>query len=278
MVALRRGRLDEARALSRRALGLADGQPLMSHLAVLATAQAWGGDPAGAVELFRQAEAAADAREILEPGLREWRPELVEALVLAGEPGEAARLLEDWEDAARRLDRKGLIAAATRCRGLIAAAMGDLGVAETLLATAAETGDPAGKLNAARAQLSLGIVRRRARKKREAREALTSARSTFEAIGAVSWEQVAVAELGRIGGGVRVEGLTASEARVAALVAEGRTNREIASALFLGERTVASHLTHIYAKLGIRSRTELTRQLIMNTDLATDVPGTFPTF
>jgi len=45
------------------------------------------------------------------------------------------------------------------------------------------------------------------------------------------------------------------------LVAEGRTNREVAAALFLGERTVASHLTHIYAKLGIRSRTELARVL-----------------
>jgi len=55
--------------------------------------------------------------------------------------------------------------------------------------------------------------------------------------------------------------LTPAERRVAALVAEGRTNREVAAALFLGERTVASHLTHIYAKLGIRSRTELARML-----------------
>jgi len=44
------------------------------------------------------------------------------------------------------------------------------------------------------------------------------------------------------------------------LAVEGQTNREIAAALFLGERTVASHLTHIYAKLSIRSRTELARQ------------------
>ena len=43
--------------------------------------------------------------------------------------------------------------------------------------------------------------------------------------------------------------------------AEGRTNREVAAALFLGERTVASHLTHIYAKLGVRSRTELARKV-----------------
>ena len=70
-----------------------------------------------------------------------------------------------------------------------------------------------------------------------------------------------IAELGSIGGRKREEGLTAAERRVAALVAEGRTNQEVAAALFLGERTVASHLTHIYAKLGVRSRTELARRL-----------------
>jgi DNA-binding CsgD family transcriptional regulator len=60
---------------------------------------------------------------------------------------------------------------------------------------------------------------------------------------------------------MRVDGLTPAERRVADLVAEGKTNREVAAALFLGERTVASHPTHIYAKLGVRSRTELARKL-----------------
>jgi DNA-binding CsgD family transcriptional regulator len=55
--------------------------------------------------------------------------------------------------------------------------------------------------------------------------------------------------------------LTAAERRVAALVAAGRTNREVADQLFLGERTVAGHLTRVYAKLGVRSRTELARRL-----------------
>ena len=43
------------------------------------------------------------------------------------------------------------------------------------------------------------------------------------------------------------------------LVAEGRTNREVAAALLLGQRTVETHLTHVYAKLGVRSRAELAR-------------------
>jgi DNA-binding CsgD family transcriptional regulator len=48
---------------------------------------------------------------------------------------------------------------------------------------------------------------------------------------------------------------------VADLVASGRTNAEVAATLFLAERTVSSHLTRVYAKLGVRSRTELARRL-----------------
>jgi DNA-binding CsgD family transcriptional regulator len=119
-------------------------------------------------------------------------------------------------------------------------------------------GDPFGR---ARALLALGVVRRRARQKRPAREAIESALEGFEAIGAAGWAARARGELGRVGGRAREQGLTAAERRVAALVAEGRTNREVAAALFLGERTVAGHLTHIYAKLGVRSRTELARRM-----------------
>ena len=119
-------------------------------------------------------------------------------------------------------------------------------------------GDPFGH---ARALLALGIVMRRRRQKRPARGAIEEAAGRFDAIGASGWAASARLELGRIGGRTRQEGLTAAERRVAVLVAEGRTNREVAAALFLGERTVASHLTHIFAKLGVRSRVELARRL-----------------
>jgi DNA-binding NarL/FixJ family response regulator len=59
----------------------------------------------------------------------------------------------------------------------------------------------------------------------------------------------------------RDDQLTAKECDIVRMAGEGRTNKEIAAALFLGERTVASHLTHIYAKLGVRSRTELAGRL-----------------
>jgi DNA-binding CsgD family transcriptional regulator len=80
-------------------------------------------------------------------------------------------------------------------------------------------------------------------------------------MGAARWADKAREELGRIGGRTRMEGLTPAERRVAALVAEGRTNAEVAASLFLAERTVASHLTRVYSKLGVRSRTELSRKL-----------------
>ena len=83
----------------------------------------------------------------------------------------------------------------------------------------------------------------------------------FEQLGAATWVEKARSELGRIGGRRREEGLTPAESRVAALVVEGRTNREVAAALFVTERTVASHLSHVYRKLGVRSRTELARRL-----------------
>jgi DNA-binding CsgD family transcriptional regulator len=112
-----------------------------------------------------------------------------------------------------------------------------------------------------RALLALGVIGRRARRKRPAREAIGRAIETFDGIGAERWAARARSELGAVGGRTRAEGLTAAERRVATLVGEGMTNREVAAALFLQERTVASHLTHVYAKLGVRSRTELARRL-----------------
>jgi DNA-binding CsgD family transcriptional regulator len=144
----------------------------------------------------------------------------------------------------------------------VAAAEGSVDQAVALLERAVEqhraVDDPFGR---ARALLAVGIVHRRARRKRIAGDAIRAALDGFEQLGAASWATRARGELGSIGGRAREEGLTAAERRVATLVAEGRTNREVAVALFLGERTVAGHLTHIYAKLGVRSRTELARRL-----------------
>ncbi len=187
-------------------------------------------------------------------------PDHVEVLLALDRPTDAERILDAWEAEARRGERTWVLAHVSRCRGLLAAARGDVPGAAALLEAAAGQHDAAGDaFGRARALLALGVVRRRERQKRAARDAIGAALAEFERLGAACWVDRARAELGRIGGRTRVEGLTPAEQRVAALVAEGRTNREVAAALFLGERTVETHLSHVYAKLGVRSRAELAR-------------------
>ena len=264
LVAAHRGELEAARELAEHGLALTERQPrLVAPLeAALGLVALRNGDARRAVDHFSTAEDANRALGSLEPNVARWRADYVEALLELERIDEAVALVEPWEAEGMRLGRASVVAQATRCRGLIAAARGDVDQALALLERAAlehdEAGDPLGR---ARAVLALGIARRRARQKRGAREAIEQALAIFEECGAGGWAESARAELGRIGGRRREEGLTAAERRVAALVAEGRTNREVAAALYLGERTVETHLSHIYAKLGVRSRTELARRL-----------------
>jgi DNA-binding CsgD family transcriptional regulator/DNA-binding transcriptional ArsR family regulator len=265
VIAVHRGQLELAREHSERALELAGGQfPLHppQHMAVLGLVALWSGDSSAAAEWLGAADQQAAALGWGEPSVRWWTSDYSELLLELGRIADAVRVLDVWERDAARVGRDWVLSHVTRCRGLVAAAQRRVEQAASLLEQAVaqhdDVGDPFGK---ARAQLALGIVRRRARQKRDAREAIEAALADFEQLGAAIWVARTHSELGRISGRTRKEGLTAAEHRVAALVAEGRTNREVAAALFLGERTVAGHLTHIYAKLGVRSRTELARRV-----------------
>ena len=251
-------------------MSLANGMRLPTHLAVLATIESWTGHPEAAIAGFERAEDAADARGLDEPALRSWRADYAEALLRIGRIDDAERLVGDWEDVAARVGHRTVSASAARIRGLIAVARGDLDAASRLLEDAAARHEAAGDpFGLARSQLAIGIVHRRLRRKRLARLALEGAARTFDELGAASWAAETRAELTRLGGRQRIEGMSPSERRVAELVAEGRSNRDIAAALFVTERTVASHLTHVYAKLGVRSRTELAHFL---TESASKVP------
>lgn len=112
-----------------------------------------------------------------------------------------------------------------------------------------------------RTLLVYGEVRRRGKQKRAAREALDAAVALFDQVGAPLWAAKARAELARIGGRTTIAGLTATERRVAELVAEGRSNKEVAAELFVSVRAVEANLSKVYAKLDVRSRTELVRRL-----------------
>lgn len=264
LIAAHRGEFDRAREAARRGRELAaeQGAGLAGLVSVPGLVDFWDGDPAAAVTSFAAAEQTADARGWREPNMRLWRADYIEALLELGQHEEALELLDAWEASAAIVGRERVLAQATRCRGLVAAAKGDVEQARLLLERATARHQAVGdQFGRARALLALGIVTRRARQKRAAREAIEAALEGFERLGAASWAKTARAELGRVGGRTRSDGLTPAELRVANLVAEGHTNREVADTLFLGERTVASHLTHIYAKLGVRSRTELARRL-----------------
>jgi DNA-binding CsgD family transcriptional regulator len=231
------------------------------HLVLLGALDHWAGDDLRALERF---EAFDESRQAagFSRSIAAHSADHVESLLEVGRADEARELLAGWEAQAKKLGHRWAIPEIVRCRGLVAIQDGDvtagIGLLERAIELHEEAGDPFGR---GRALLLLGTARRRARQKRSAREAIEAAVAGFEAIGASGWAERARGELGSIGGRTREDGLTPAERRVAALVAEGRTNREVAAALFLGERTVETHLTHVYAKLGIRSRTELARTL-----------------
>lgn len=260
-IAMHRGDLDRAQREAERALELCEEQigfhpPLLR--AVSGIIALWRGDAAAAVEPLSEADRQAHALGWRAAEARPWTPELIEALLQLDRGDEATSVLERWERDAVRTGNDFVLARVTGCRGLVAASRGAVTESVTLLTDAvAQHETLCETFGRARAQLSLGAVLRRVRQRRAAREAIEAALEGFEELGAATWVERAREELGRISGRTREGALTAAERRVAALVAEGRTNHEVATTLFLAERTVASHLTRIYAKLGVRSRTEL---------------------
>jgi DNA-binding CsgD family transcriptional regulator len=115
----------------------------------------------------------------------------------------------------------------------------------------------------ARTRLAYGVRLRRARKRIRAREQLRAALEIFEQLGAQPWADQAAAELAATGETARrrdvstLDELTPQELQIARLLADRRTTREAAAAIFLSPKTVEYHLGHVYRKLGIHSRDEL---------------------
>jgi DNA-binding CsgD family transcriptional regulator len=216
------------------------------------------GDLEDAARCLEDAHDRLMASRIREPWTV-WRlvADLCEILVELGRADEAEGVLHSVEAMPSDIYALGL---AGRARGLLAAARGDhAGAADELEAALEHARAVDAPFERARTLLVLGTVRRHAKLKSAARETLQAARAIFERVGAAPWVDRVDAELASIGGRRPPPAgqLTPTEGRVARLAAAGRTNREIAGSLFLSVRTVESHLSHAYAKLGVRSRTEL---------------------
>jgi DNA-binding CsgD family transcriptional regulator len=119
----------------------------------------------------------------------------------------------------------------------------------------------------ARLQLSYGAWLRRRRRVTDARTALRSARDTFDALGATRWAERARQELRAAGESSRKrihaawDQLSPQEMQIAAMAAEGLSNREIGQRLYLSHRTVGSHLYRLFPKVGVTSRSQLVAAL-----------------
>ncbi len=229
----------------------------------------------GFIELSRGRYAEADAilwpaaerierNGVGEPGWCRFVPDEIESLIALGDLERAKFLLEPFEERARRLDRVWALAEGARCRALLRSSLGDpSGALQAVEESLAFHGrEPWWPFERGRTLLATGEIHRRARHKRLAREALDEALQIFEGLDARVFAERARAERSRIGG--RAAGpadLTPTERRVAELVAKGMRNREVASALYMSVNTVQSTLSHVYRKLGVRSRTELAARL-----------------
>lgn len=243
-----------------------------------------------AIDVCARASAIADQLQMGVAGLVTWMPDEVEALARAGRTEAAEATLERFRRRAAAGGAWGP-AAVERCSGLLApAADADAHFARALELHAGD-GQP---FEAARTALLWGERLRRDRRRARARAPLTRALGVFRTLGAAPWQARAERELlaaggelpraavaeGAAGTGPRaavaaqtgaverpapsreaIDELTPAELRVGLMVAGGHRNREVAAALFLSTKTVERHLTAIYRKLDVRSRTELANAL-----------------
>jgi DNA-binding CsgD family transcriptional regulator len=204
------------------------------------------------------------AAHVEDPGAFPAAPDLVEALARSGGGAEARGVTEQLRRAATEQQHPWGLVTADRCEATLRlVSRYDEGAASALVEAAEAYGELGLQFDSARSLLLLGRAQRRFRQQGAARRTLEAAAAQFELNGSAGWAAQARAELARVGGR-RSRGedeLTPGELRVAELAAAGSSNKEIAAELFVSIHTVETHLTHIYAKLGVRSRSQIAQRL-----------------
>ncbi|WFB11825.1 LuxR C-terminal-related transcriptional regulator [Streptomyces sp. LX-29] len=275
------GSVPRALALARDAVHSAEEDGDLLYLArnlyALGHARLTGGDAEGAVSPLRRVRDMERGQGVTDPARGRWQGDLAEALVRVGELAEAREVIADTRASALRLRRRGVLAVLDRAEALVQAAEGDLNGAACALRSAARTLRALGyRVEEGRAELALGQVELSRGDLRAGREALEAAARVFRRAKARPWLEQATTYLTALeaapsappgetpsgecpASGGLLEGLAEMERRVAGLVLEGATNREIAARLFISVKTVEATLTRVYRKLGIRSRVDIVR-------------------
>jgi DNA-binding CsgD family transcriptional regulator len=206
-----------------------------------------------------------DTRDAVEePGVWPWQHVFVDALVGLGRLEEADRELARFEAKAQKRERRAMIGRLARSRAGLAMARGDDELAaHAFTRSAIVLGELSMPLELALTELAHGQYLRRRRQRRAAIEQLARARDRLSALGArpalthVERELQAAGVTDRSPVPAGPGQLTPQESTVASLVISGMTNREIAGELMLSTKTVEVHLTRLYAKLEVSSRSEL---------------------
>jgi ATP/maltotriose-dependent transcriptional regulator MalT len=246
----------------RRRLGDSDGAE-----AAFRRAEELGGQPQSGLAMLRLSQGRVDAASnIIEQALGEagsplgrakLLPAAVQIELAKADVERATAAVEELEATASAFQSPALSAAAASCRGRLQLAEGDAGAACASLRRALKQWqDLDVPYEAATARLLLGQACRGTGDEDGAAAAFAAAAEIFERLGAVL-EARRLQDSFR-GPGALPAGLTEREAEVLRLVAAGHTNRAIGAALYLSEKTVARHLSNIFVKTGVSSRSAAT--------------------
>jgi DNA-binding CsgD family transcriptional regulator len=198
------------------------------------------------------------------PEILNWRSAAAEVCLRLGRLEQARSLADEEVSLARSIGAPRAIGVALRAAALAASGARRI---ELLRDAVASLEASQGALELARTRVDLGAALVRAGQRDEARGLLRAGQEGAVACGATPLVERAHRELLATGARPRRaaaagrDGLTPSELRVTEMAAAGQTNREIAQALFVTEKTVETHLGRAFMKLGVRSRKQLARAL-----------------
>ncbi|MGW7255828.1 LuxR C-terminal-related transcriptional regulator [Streptomyces sp. NPDC054834] len=262
------GRTDEARRLADGfdLHAAPDSWELNRFLYARGVQRAAAGDAAGALHDFLECGRRQSAREVISPVVTPWRSAAAECRLTLGSPREALALAEEELRLARVWGTPRTVGRAVRVLGTVTGGRRGLELAEEAVRLLRDAGTGT-EPELVAALVARGRQLTAAGDRVRAREGLREAAERAERLAAPRLRSLAEEALRE--GGARRTGaartgsgaLTGSERRIAQLAADGRTNTEIAALLHLARRTVETHLTHVYKKLGIRRRGELREAL-----------------